>query len=79
MGTKKRGRPPKQQRQQLREEYMEVRVTAAEKQAFKDAAELSGLPLSAWLRDRMRRIARQELQESGRKVAFLEETGGSNE
>lgn len=73
---KKRGEPPKQQRQQLREEYLEVRLDAREKQAFKDAAELAGLSLSAWLRDRMRRLARQELQESGRKVAFLEEAGG---
>jgi hypothetical protein len=51
---------------------LEVRLESREKQAFKDAAELAGLSLSAWLRDRMRRVARQELQEFGRKVAFME-------
>ena len=53
-------------------EYLEVRVQAAEKQAFKDAADLAGLPLSTWIRERLRVAAGQELAESGKPVAFLD-------
>lgn len=49
-----------------------VRMTPGEKQAFKDAAELAGIPLSAWMRERLRRAARRELEEAGRRIAFLQ-------
>jgi len=52
-------------------EYLEVRVGAAEKQAFRDAAELAGVPLSVWMRERMRRAAVRELEEASRPIAFL--------
>ena len=52
-------------------EYLEVRLDAAEKLAFKDAANLSGLALSSWVRERLRIAARKELEQSGRSVAFL--------
>jgi hypothetical protein len=42
-----------------------------EKQAFKDAAVLAGLPVSGWVRLRLREAARKELGESGQAVAFL--------
>ncbi len=58
--------------EQGKSEYMEVRLDPAEKQAFKDAAELAGLGVSAWVRERLRRIALKELQEAKRPVAFLE-------
>jgi uncharacterized protein (DUF1778 family) len=67
----KRGRPPKDQ---ARRRLLEVRLDESEKQAFKDAAELSGLGLSTWVRERLRQVARRELEEAGRKVAFLETT-----
>jgi uncharacterized protein YodC (DUF2158 family) len=66
----KRGRPPKER---PRQRLLEVRLEVSEKQAFKDAAELSGLGLSTWVRERLRQVARRELEEAGRKVAFLEE------
>jgi hypothetical protein len=66
----KTGRPRKEERT-IRVEYLEVRVQTAEKQTFKDAADLAGLPLSAWVRERLRAVARQELAESGKPVAFL--------
>jgi hypothetical protein len=53
-------------------EYLEIRLGAAEKQAFKDAADLAGLAVSAWVRERLRRIATKELQDAMRPVAFLE-------
>jgi uncharacterized protein (DUF1778 family) len=65
----RRGRPKKDQ---ARRRLLEVRLDESEKQAFKDAAELAGLGLSTWVRERLRQIARRELEEAGRKVAFLE-------
>ncbi len=61
------------QKKNTREEYLEVRLDSKEKQAFKDAAELAGVALSAWVRLRLREAARKELRESGRTVAFMEE------
>ncbi len=53
-------------------ETLIVRVTPEEKRAFKEAAELSGIPLSAWMRERIRRAARIELEDAGRQVAFVQ-------
>lgn len=52
-------------------EYLEVRLAATEKQAFKEAAELAGLELSSWVRERLRLAAREELGKAGRAVPFL--------
>jgi uncharacterized protein (DUF1778 family) len=54
-----------------RDDRFELRLEPSEKQAFKDAADLAGLSLAAWMRERLRRAARLELEESGRKIAFL--------
>lgn len=67
---KKRGRPRKGEND-TRAELLEVRLQAAEKEAFKEAAELAGLPLSAWVRERLRLVARQELEQLGRPISFL--------
>jgi hypothetical protein len=58
-------------------EYLEVRLSLDEKRAFKDAADFAGLALSAWVRERLRRAAREELERAGRQVAFLPRRGGS--
>jgi predicted HicB family RNase H-like nuclease len=65
----KKGRPPKER---TKVGLLDVRLDADEKQAFKDAADLAGLALSAWVRERLRKVARKELEEAGKKVAFLE-------
>ena len=71
MGTRKRpGRPPKSSGK-LREETLVVRVEPGEKQSFKAAADLAGIGVSAWTRERLRCIARQELEEAGLPIAFL--------
>ena len=70
MSKKRIGRPPKER---TRDGFLEVRLDVEEKQAFKDAADLAGLALSAWVRERLRALARKELEEAGKKVAFLEE------
>jgi uncharacterized protein (DUF1778 family) len=53
-------------------DLMQIRLDAAEKQAFADAAALDGKDLSEWVRDRLRRLARKELEEAGKPVAFRE-------
>jgi hypothetical protein len=58
---------------QGKSEYLEVRLGPTEKQAFKDAANLAGLALSAWIRERLRVVSRKELQEAGKPVAFLQD------
>ena len=56
----------------LKADYIEVRCEKAEKDAFRAAAEASGLALSAWIRERLRRVARKELEDMDRPVAFLD-------
>jgi hypothetical protein len=75
----RRGRPKKDPAR-AKGEYLDIRLEAAEKQAFRDAAELAGLDLSAWVRERLRLSARRELEAVGRTVAFLQKrpaTSGS--
>ena len=58
---KKMGRPKKKPGTALLD-YIEVRCVESEKQAFRAAAEAAGLPLSGWIRERLRRVARKELE-----------------
>jgi antitoxin component of RelBE/YafQ-DinJ toxin-antitoxin module len=50
---------------------LQVRVQEAEKRSFHAAAELAGLDLSAWVRERLRLLARKELEKAGQPVPFL--------
>ena len=68
---KKRGRP-KNIVGSVKQEYMELRLDSAEKEAFVRAAEVAGMSLSAWVRDRLRRASRKELEDMKLPVAFLE-------
>jgi uncharacterized protein (DUF1778 family) len=65
-----RGRPPKTA-DRIKADYLDIRLGAAEKQAFRDAAELAGLDLSAWVRERLRGAARKELEAAALPVAFM--------
>lgn len=56
----------------MKDYNLQVRLTQAERDTLKVAANAAGLSVSAWLRDRLRRAARTELQSSGLKVPFLE-------
>jgi hypothetical protein len=64
----KRGRPKKDT---TLDEYIELRVSEAEKQGFRDAADRAGIPLATWARERLRRIAIRELENAELPVAFL--------
>jgi hypothetical protein len=68
---RKTGRP-KNPPGKSKDDYLELRLDAAEKRAFKDAADLAGMALSVWVRERLRRIAKRELEDAEKPVAFLE-------
>lgn len=70
MEKKRRGRPPLSS-DKARGEYLDVRLQAAEKEAFLSAAALAGIPLATWVRERLRKIARKELDEANQPVPFL--------
>ena len=69
MRKPKRDRPPKETGK-LRDKPMLVRLETSEKEAFRDAADLVGVPLSTWLRERLRQIATKELEKVSRPIAF---------
>lgn len=49
-----------------------IRLTDAEKQGFQIAADLAGIPLSAWVRERLRLAAIRDLESGGIKAPFIE-------
>ena len=65
---KRRGRPPKEKTKGVR---LDIRLDESEKEAFVIAAELAGLDMSAWIRERLRKVARGELEDAGQDVPFL--------
>ena len=56
---------------QKRSERLEIRLESGEKDAFEKAAQIAGIPLSGWVRERLRVAARRELIDAGRKIPFL--------
>jgi hypothetical protein len=69
----KRGRP---KADNVKQEYMELRLDTAEKEAFIQAAQLAGMSLSGWVRDRLRKASKKELQDVDLPVAFLNRLAG---
>ena len=52
-------------------ESIEIRVQPDEKRAFRDAADIAGISLSSWVRERLRLAAIRELEGAGRMVPFI--------
>jgi predicted HTH domain antitoxin len=50
---------------------LNIRVSENEKTAFSRAAEIAGVPLSAWMRERLRIAAFRELDNVGETAEFL--------
>jgi len=48
-----------------------LRLSLGEKEGFQKAADLAGITLSAWVRERLRSAARRELTEAGEQVPFF--------
>jgi len=58
-----RGRPPIAA-DDRKTERLEVRADSAEKAQLEQAAELAGMKLSDWIRDRLQTAARRELRKA---------------
>ena len=58
----KRGRPPKTDEERA-DERLELRLVAADKLAWQEAADRAGLKLSAWIRDRLDKAAKREARQ----------------
>jgi uncharacterized protein (DUF1778 family) len=54
-----------------KEERVYIRLSPQEKEGFREAADISGIDLSTWIRERLRRAAVLELGEAGRIAPFL--------
>jgi hypothetical protein len=65
-----RGRPPKGSGP-TKSKGILLRLDEKEKEAFKEAADIAGLSLAGWIRERLRRAAVRELEEAARPIAFL--------
>ena len=65
-----RGRPSKKA-EEKKVESLIIRLDLEEKQAFQDAAKISGAPLSVWVRERLRRAAIKELDAVGHPIEFF--------
>jgi hypothetical protein len=72
---KKRGKPtkgrPRKPPDKVKEKLLQVRLSAAEKRVFVEVAELTGFALSVWIRDQLRRAARQVFAEFGKTDPFM--------
>jgi antitoxin component of RelBE/YafQ-DinJ toxin-antitoxin module len=53
-------------------QFIKIRLASEEKQAFQQAADLAGLALSAWIRERLRMVAIRELEGAGYPVPFIQ-------
>lgn len=67
---KRLGRPPKGS-DKIKGFRLDMRLDGNEKEGFRAAAELAGLDMSAWVRERLRQVARHELEQAGQSVPFL--------
>jgi len=56
-----------------RDKNILIRVSEVEKETFQDAADLAGIPLSAWMRERLRRVAIEELENNKQPIALFED------
>ena len=67
---KKPGRPPKAAGHR-KADLLQIRLEKVETETFQKAAEIAGIPLSAWARERLRRIAVKELEQVGLRAPIL--------
>jgi hypothetical protein len=68
--AKKGQREPADRSRERKTVPFNIRVAPAEKEAFGRAAEIAGVPLSSWVRERLRRIAIGELRQAGDPIPF---------
>jgi hypothetical protein len=56
---------------ELKEKVVIIRLSDAEKAGFREAAELAGIGLSTWIRERLRHAAIRELEQAGSIAPFI--------
>lgn len=56
----------------MKSEELKVRTSPEEKSAFQTAADIAGIPVSAWIRERLRTAARKDLEDAGMPILFIE-------
>jgi len=54
-----------------KQQVLQIRLTEAEKRGFAAAAELAGIPLSSWVRERLRLAAIRDLESAGQQIPFV--------
>lgn len=52
-------------------EVLQIRLSEEEKRGFVAAAELAGIPLSSWVRERLRLAAIRDLESAGQQIPFV--------
>jgi len=57
----------------MKTDTLQIRLQPKEKEAFEIAAQLSGIALSSWVRERLRAAAIRELEGVGKLVPFIEQ------
>ena len=72
---------PKRRSERTKSDYLPIRIRPVEKESFQLCADLAGVSLSSWIRERLRMAAIRELESAGRRIPFVEAIpiGGSNE
>jgi uncharacterized protein (DUF1778 family) len=55
----------------MKTQTLQIRLSPDEKEAFEQAAGLSGLALSSWVRERLRNAAIRELESAGVQIPFV--------
>lgn len=62
---------PKKNEGDKKARFLQVRIDDLEKASFDQAASFAGLDVSAWVRTRLRELAKTELEANGKKVPFI--------
>ncbi|MBC8350366.1 MAG: hypothetical protein H8E66_00155 [Planctomycetes bacterium] len=71
MGKKKTRGRPKKKVADSKSQLLQVRLEQSEKDGFEAAAKMAGIPLSTWVRERLRIIAVDELERYGKTPKFI--------
>ncbi len=53
-------------------QVLQIRLSPPEKLGFQAAANLAGIPLSSWVRERLRMAAIRDLESAGQQIPFVE-------
>lgn len=53
-------------------QVLQIRLSEPEKRGFQAAADLAGIPLSSWVRERLRLAAIRDLEGAGQHIPFIQ-------